>query len=332
MTNKKVFVHLDSGGMYLGNGGLNMMINLAQAVAELGYETHVFNQNDSIDLKDLNWLCWDHLKFGISTMETVMEQSDDEFVIVTSWLQGLLFSHVNTKYKISLLNQFDFNKKINAKNIRYWDQSELLRSNGQAEKVRKYCLKNNIKVAINNGNLKKYYSTLGFENVLVLENWIRSDLFMFTDEKVVNSIGHQPDKHNYEVFDLLTSSFNADTVFLCEGNQKEVAEIMRLSDFYVFYNYPSPSIHLFKGEVCGLSLLEAMACGCVCIAIEHEGNKHLGDTVVLIHDISEIVPALKYYMNDSQKKEDLRSISIAAAENMFRLNYERKQNIIQLLD
>ncbi|UCG55285.1 MAG: glycosyltransferase [Dehalococcoidia bacterium] len=330
---KKVFVHIDAAGTYLGNGGFNMLVSLAQEIANLGYNTYVFNPQDSFRWEDFDWLCWDNFKFEIASVDYVFRQRKDECVVVTSWLQGLLFSSFGRKLtQNTILNKFGINNGITPHNIRYWDQSELLRSGSKVDKVKRFCLRNCSKIAINNKTLEKYYRSLGFSNTIFLENWIRSDLFYFDNNKVVNSIGHQSDRGNYNIFNHLISHYGKDSVCLCEGNQLEVSKMMRKSDLYVFFNYSSPAISLFQGEVCGLSLFEAMACGCVCVAIKHEGNKFLHDKILLIQDMHEIVPSIESLINSPSKKDELRNKSVEYIETEFRFNKARKESLYQFID
>ena len=312
-----------------------MLASFAQEVADLGYETFIFNSQDSLKWEDFDWLCWDKFKFDITSVDYLLRQRGDECVIVTSWLQGLLGSNFGKRLRLNtLLSKLGICRRITSKNLRYWDQSELLRSNAPSEKVRKFCRKNCSTIAINNRNLEKYYRSMGFNDILFLDNWIRPELFYFRSDqsdKVVNSIGHQPDRKDYSIYHHLVSYFGQDKVHLCEGKQAEVAETMRKSDYYVFFNYPSPAISLFSGEVCGLSLLEAMACGCVCIAVEHEGNKFLLDEITLIRDMDEINPLIESFNANPARKEELRCKSTGIIEKNYRFNETRRESVHQLL-
>lgn len=303
-----------------------MLTNLTNELAAMGYETFVFDEEDRLKWEDFSWLCFRDYKFKIAPVDFVFSQAEHDYVIVSSWLKPLLPRLRRRILSISIPNMEVVT------HLRYWCQSELLRHSFKDS--RRCCLNYLSKIAINNRYLEQYYRSMGFSNIIYLENWVRSDLFRIDDEsiskKIPNSIGHQPDG-SYQTYCILKSHFGENNVVLCEGNQYEVSEKMKMSDFYVFFNRPSPYIRIFKGEVFGLSLFEAMACGCVCVAIEHEGNKFLRSTIPLVQNISEAIECIKALMDDSLKKEKIRKASLQLVEDRFRFSDDRRKSIVELL-
>ncbi len=322
---KTVFVHIDARGCYAGNGGLVMLTQFANKLAEMGYPTFIFDQYDRLNLKQFRWLSLGAINFNIAPIDFVFRNHKFDYVIVTNWLNVLLpwFFKKTGRTLIS-------NKRAIA-NLRYWCHSELLREGSQYEEVRKFCLNYLDRIAINNRTLEQYYKSIGFNNIIYLENWIRDDLFNFDGvvRKILNSIGHQPDRYDREneYLPTLKSYFGKDSILLCEGNQYEVSERMKAADFYLFWNYPSPSIRMFNGESFGMSLYEAMACGCVCIAIDHEGNKFLHGDVQLVNTISEAINVIAELMNNPEHKEDMRRKGLRVIENKFRFDEARVRAI-----
>lgn len=310
-----------------------MLVNFANEVANLGYEISVFDQEDRLRLEHFRWLSLAEVRFTIVPLEKVLSASGD-YVIVTGWLTSLL-----PKLRCRLWGRLFGGSKI-AGHLRVWSHDELLRDRCGA--ARQFCRKYQVKIATAHPALMKYYNALGLRDVIPIENWIRADLYYSDDwvvaRKVMGSIGHQPDirtrtgKREGEVLELLKAHFGEDNVILCVGHEnRDVAARMRSADFYVFYNRPKATIGMFRGEGFGLSLFEAMACGCVCIAGAHEGNKFLADTIPLAHDISEVVPVVKRLRDNPAEKEAIRARSQDLMERRFRFDRVRRHAVAEFL-
>jgi len=309
----KVFVHLDATGARFGNGGFSMLVQFAQGASHLGYNVFVFDHQDLLERKQFEWLSWPRFHFDIARFEAITP--DD--VVVTSWLNVLLNDDAEL---IDGLEPYQ---------IRVWDQGELLRIGEDGfDRTRQFVSKYLDVIAINNADMVDWYRNVRVERVIFLENWLRSSLFVPPRKKAEGTVGFQTD--NFSGFGLqeLVNSLGTERIIMCHGNQDDVASRMRASDFFVFYNR-FPNCMPFDGEVFGLSLYEAMACGCICIARRHEGNKHLEDTIALIDSIDEVKPIIDG-MDDKEKKER-RLKSMSFVENRHRFTLNHKMSMASLL-
>ena len=299
-----------------------MLANLANELAGLGFTVHVFDQDNRLTHRSFDWLCLREMRFTIADVDAVFS-GEESGAIVTSWLNSLM---------PRLLAEADRQPDPGAwvsRRLRYWCQGELLRD--AYENVREFCRSHLARIAINNQSLSPHYRALGFSDLLILENWIRNDLFSSVDAvKSPGTVGHQPDKNN-DVLTRLREAYGDEAVVACTGNQAEVASKMRKSDFYVFWNEPSPFIMRFKGETFGLSLFEAMACGCVCVGSAHEGNRFLKDVVALVDDLAEVRQVLDSLRSNAGAREKIRSDSVALIEGRFRFDAARKAAAARLV-
>lgn len=315
--NERVFVHIDAKGTGLGNGGFVMLTQFANALAGLGYRVSVFDHQNRLSWHQFDWLGLSSTDFSISSIDDVL--ASREGLIVSSWITPLLPIF---ERRISEPDGQDFLQRI-----RYWCQEELLTK--WAGPARAFCRRLG-KIAINNGTLEQYYRAFGFNRVIHLWNWVRSDIFTYNGEqKVINTVGIQPD------WDMFASRFLAQVLepgalILCTGSQPQVAARMLLSDFFVFWN--RDHLGLFTGETIGMSLYEAMACGCVPVAIEHDGNKYLKGIVPLFDSLTDAVMAIKELMIDIPRKEEIRFACFEFINKKFRFDQSRIEAIQEWFD
>lgn len=322
--NQRIYVHIDSSGAYLGNGGLLMLTCLARELCSQRLRVSVFDSEDKLTWDEFEWLSLNSLDFDIVSLEEALE--DTASLIVTSWISPLLSSFQHSFLGIRRW------RKNTLRRVRYWCQSELLRTNSRmaCEAVRR----TNRTIAINNQYLRSYYRDLGFESPIVLENWIRSDLFVHEPSlsNRENTIGFQSDRgRNYMIYEALEKAFPEQAMILCEGTQQEVAEAMRAADIFVYWNSPSEFISLFQGETFGMSLFEAMACGCACIARKHEGNRFLQDQIVLASSLGELIDHIQSFIDEEDLKETCRRNGLELIAKRYRFDDHRRLALKNLL-
>lgn len=344
----KVFVNI-AKSPYIGGGGFLMMANLANELGKIGYETYMFSQEDKLTWKDFAWLSIKEYNFNLATFDYILKQSDDEYRIIAADLRQLI------KVPKQILN----------KNIRLWDHMSLFRVGSGYERMRKYTKHYLDKIAICNRYLKPLYSKIGYEGkIIVLENWI-NDLFKFENiKKNQFSIGFQRDGvyHNIaynkivarlkqliwalcnqrELSTILDISFILKLYFRnvisCHGSQFDVAEKMKVADFFIYYhpqrmNYKKPLFIIpFNGEAFGLPLFEAMSCGCIVVAIEQEQLKFLNGTIPLVKNLKEGINQIKTIISNQSLAEEIRTKSIKLIEKEYRFDNKRKQAIQKLIE
>jgi len=307
----KVFIHISDDSLYLGNGGARSQFHLAAACQEMGYETFVFGQNDLLKWPSFDWLsfpAW--LDFDIVPMKYLAKQKGD-YRIVTSWLNRLTVGQAHLLYGLDLAK------------MRYLERDELAR--GKYAGVARFVQRNFAVIGISNRALIPFY--IGFSKIIPIENWFGRDLFYYTPaKKIPGSIGFQG--RNKPQYQSIEKRFGR--VIVCEGNQARVAGRMRRAEFFIYANPPKKSITLYSGEGFGNPLYEAMACGCIVLAVKHNGTAYLEDTIPLVHDVPEAMTLIKILSEG--KKREIREKSLALVEERFRLNDEKKRSIGRFLE
>ncbi len=306
----RVFIHISDDSLYLGCGGTRSQVHLANACVEMDYDTYVFGQRDRLTWDKFDWLSWPSLRFDIALRYSLSKQKG-EFRIVSSWLNRLM------------VGQDSLMEDIPLENLRYLERDEIAREKYRS--TASFIQSHFDTVGITNRELVKYY---GFKEMIPLENWFRRDLFYYTPRKKIPwSIGFQgSQKPQYQELE----TWGRAPLIRCEGNQARVAGRMRRCEFFIYANPPKRSITLYSGEGFGNALYEAMACGCIVLAMKHNGTAYLKDTIPLVHDVSEAITLIKIL--SEQKKQQIREKSLALVEERFRLNDEKKRNIGRFLE
>lgn len=309
----EIFVHCDGTGARLGNGGFRGLVHFAQALGGMGYDVKLFDQGDRLTEKSFGWLSMPGRDFKIVPVADVVK---GEGVIVTSWLNVLMSGP-----RLML--------KVDKERIRYRESSELVRDGFPF--VRAFARDICKKISINNRTLSEHYNRMGFMKLIPLEPYFRTDLFYQERKaKVPGLVGHQSDNRRRNVYKYIRRHFG--TAVRCEGTQAQVAERMRRCDYFVFWNRIPGCISMFQGETTGTSLFEAMACGCVCVARRHEGNKFLEGIIPLVNREKDIAPIIKKLMGDIKKRNEIRGKSFVAIESRFRLDDQKRANMQELIE
>lgn len=302
------FVHVDAGGTHVGNGGLVMLTQFANALADLGYRVSVFDHRDRLAPEHFEWLTLP-VRFSFASVRDVLDSRAGP--IVTNWITPLLPLF---EARMAAPDGKDFVRRI-----RYWCQEELLTR--WAGPAREFCRRYLRTIAINNGTLEMFYRAFGFRRLVTLWNWVRSDYFRYEGEaKIPNTVGIQPD-WNLTSCRFLSQRIDPSHIVFCVGTQAQVAERMRTADLFVFWNGDHRG--LFTGETIGMSLYEAMACGCVPVAIAHDGNRFLSGVVPLHETLADAVLELRRLMDDQRHKEELRLACLELVERRFRFDASR---------
>lgn len=315
---RKIFVHIGTHGKpNVGNGGKVVLTNIANELGKMGYETYAFASEATFTWDSFKWLSHDKFHFKLATTKDFLSLDPNDYRIISCFIRDL-----------------DIPNDIK-KNIRYWDMSEVFRNNCQ--KSKRYVIENYEKIAICNPHLESWYRKIGFKGTIIpLTNWI-NNLFYWNDEpKIENSVGWQKDMSNPKVNVgkyLAHADLGRNVVVIpCHGNHKEVATKMRKADFFVFWGHHCSVITIFKGEIFGLPMYEAMASGCVVVARRHEGNKFMKDVLPLVNKPSEIARVLKRLMENPEEKENIRAKSLKCIEERFRFDEERRNNLRLFLE
>ena len=91
------------------------------------------------------------------------------------------------------------------------------------------------------------------------------------------------------------------------------------------------SFEIREGETFGLSLYEAMASGCACVAIEHEGNRHLRGTIPLVEGLDEALETIEGLQADEAGKEQVRRNGLGLVNTQYRFDVCRQRAVSRLL-
>jgi hypothetical protein len=307
-----VFVHMDASGVSVGNGGFVMLSQLAQELGKMGYNVGVFDQRNRLEPEMTRWLSIEKEEFSIVDVESMTSGTAP---VISGWLAPIVSEIISY---------------IGVDRLRYWCNDEILRESQYNSRA--IVLQLMDKIAINNKYLESIYrNDLGYRGEIVfLDNWVRSDHFHRdeTVERREGSIGYQHDWNHEVVLPYLGDSEN---IVWCTGYQKTVAEKMRQSDFFVFWNRHKDCYSVpLEGETFGLSLFEAMACGCLCLSRGHGGNRFLDGTVHLADDPKEI-PSVLSSVKPGRSKERIRARQWGLIEDRYRWDERRKNAVRRLL-
>jgi len=311
----KIYIHIDSKSTYIGNGGLITLTNLAAKLIEMGYETYLFDQNNTLTHEKIRWVDLDNMPPITKTNQIRLDSSSR---IITCWLRTL-------PYRLR-----------NPRNLRFLESSELLRKGHEAE--REWLIKNKVKIANLHRHLKSLYKLLGVTDIIDLDVWIREDVKQYGNiARLENSVGIQLEKKTvlkfFKIYDWSRYElFRNENLIICNGTYRQVISKMNMADFFIHNPRPSPHIPYFRGETFGLPLFEAMACGCVCIARKHEGIKFLDGIIPLVEDMQEAKEILNQLKNDKEEKEEIRIKSLSFIEENYRFNEERRNAILRWLE
>jgi hypothetical protein len=311
----RIFVHLDAYGARLGNGGFKTLTQLADELARLGYETYVFDQRDRLKKNHFAWLSWlEPGRFGLASVQSIRPGD----VVVSSWISALL-------------ERGRLVAGIRPEQIRYWDKGELFHVylKGVKEFVFQHCPK----IAINNGELEPYHRRLGYEgDILHLDNWLRPDLFrtagrFWERHKQSGTIGYQMDRRRKGPYQYLVQRFGQNRVILCHGDQRTVAGKMQQADLFLAFDR-LVDMGLFQGQTFGLSLFEAMACGCACVARRHAGVAFLESEIPLVDDLEEAGDVIERLCADAAEKRTVRFAGLETIKQRYRFD-ERREEVVR---
>ena len=316
----EVFVHIDAISGRIGNGGFVMLTQLAHELSRMGFMVNVFDHLNRLPKANWEWLSDTETNFGIAQFESVLEEKDTK--IWSGWLDVLLDDNCE------LIGGID------SRRICYWS-GELMRNN--LHKAREFINKHLKRIAITNATLQPYYERVFDGEIIPLDNWIRRDLFSpeYRDEIVAwprlsGTVAYQSDNFVFSIKEDLEAL--GMKIGLAEGTQSQVACRMLGADYYIQWNRFSDAISMFEGETFGLSLFEAMACGCVPIARWHQGIDFLRGYIPMVWEIESIPKYIQVLEDDPGMKEQIRRHSRAIIETGFRFDQRRQDAITRMME
>jgi len=309
--NGKVFIHVDAGGTYRGNGGLISLLGLADVLSR-DYKVAIFDVHDRLDAAKMGWTVYTLPE--IVPVQAVVNSQPDE-LIITTWLHGNMLAFL-TAYPA-----------LWAK-VRYWCTGELLRDG--LETSREALLEQMTWIAVCNFDLAPVYVELGFEAVFNWTNWVRNLFCPDASVRIPGSLGYQPDQNGDEALDILRSRYG-DRLILCTGSQRDVAAQMQQCDMFLAWNKRWSMVH-GPGESFGLTAYEAMASGCIVIGRAHSGNRHWPS---YIRRGNALAPTLDYidlfFQMPDYHREECRQAQRAYVEERYRLDNYRTRAIREFL-
>lgn len=317
-----------------------MAVNLANEIGKMGHDAYMFSQDSKLIWKHFKWLSIEEFYFKLATLTYMLEQPIDDYRIISESIS---------------LNKVP--NEILIKNIRKWDMDGLFRVGAQYEKARRFTFKYLNKIATINRHLEEWYRKIGYKGeIIILENWIRKDLFNVhgktLSSKIPKSVGFQRDGRYKEtslrdIAALIRRKINSlknrhteeytlrrffDKVTLCHGlTHRVVAEKMKKTDFFLYFHKPKNLI-VPIGEGFGLPLFEAMACGCVVVAVQQEQIKFLRNTIPLAETFENAVIQIKELIKNKPRAEKIRARSLELIEKEYRFDRNRRQAIGKLLE
>ena len=257
---KRVFVHLDAAGAYMGNGGFLTLSQIANRLANMGYTVSVFDTNDALTSAQWDWCDLGHIWFDIARWGEVIDPASDA-VILTSWLANSL-------------DHFKANPGLITR-MRYWCHDELLRKAYGAS--REFIIYNPIPVAVTNRHWCRHYQRYGIRVNMILPLWVRDIFTPQPGDPPVESreqvLGFQMDVNGDKVTRKLWQA--GISPLLCHGTQREVAAKMKQCRFFLQWNEFKDLIE--PGEGWGLSAYEAAQAGCIPLVRKHPGNAGMPD-------------------------------------------------------
>jgi glycosyltransferase involved in cell wall biosynthesis len=200
------------------------------------------------------------------------------------------------------------------------------------DEARAFVFENCDKIAINNRHLEPFYRKIGYSGkILHLDNWVRSDLFLPNgDDRRDGLIGYQSDNRAYSILDSLQE---VGEVLSCEGAQAQVASAMKRCGLFAFWNRHADCFKEvgLQGETFGLSLFEAMACGCAVIARRHDGVADILPAPFMFNDLGNAIKALESLVHHPDSCDALGYEASKLIEFQYRWDDRRRSAVEELL-